>query len=75
VLGRHFSVDLLRPVGSTETVTLEWVVKSASHHPKGGQLLDLEGEIRDCAEQVRVRARGRVLVGATFREQAAAANE
>ncbi|WP_051092292.1 MaoC family dehydratase [Aromatoleum toluclasticum] len=75
VLGLQFSVDLLRPVGSTETVTLEWVVKSASYHPKGGQLLDLEGEIRDCAEDVRVRARGRVLVGATFRKQAAAASE
>lgn len=67
VLGLHFSVDLLRPVGVTETVTLEWVVKSASHHSKGGQLLDLEGEIRDCSEQVRVRAYGRVLVGASFR--------
>lgn len=73
VLGIHFSVDLLRPIGAEETITLEWVVESALCHPKGGHVLELGGEVRDRAGQLRVRAHGRVLVGADFSRQATAA--
>jgi acyl dehydratase len=75
VLGLHFSVDLLRPIGADETVNLEWVVNSAACHPKGGHVLDLDGTVRDCAGQLRVRAHGRVLVGAALRKKAVAATE
>jgi 3-hydroxybutyryl-CoA dehydratase len=72
VLGLHFSVDLLLPVWADETVTLEWAVESALCRPKGGHVLELGGAVRDCEGQVRVRARGRVLVGASLQKQAAA---
>jgi acyl dehydratase len=72
VLGLHFSVDLLLPVWADETVTLEWVVESALCRPKGGHVLELGGAVRDCEGQVRVRAHGRVLVGASLQKQAAA---
>ena len=66
VLGLHFSVDLLLPVWADETVTLEWVVEAISCRPTRGHLLELAGAVRDCEGHVRVRAHGRVLVGASL---------
>lgn len=63
VLGMSFSVDLLYPVSATETVTLAWVVISASAaaRRKNGSVLELEGSMKDANGRVSVLAHGRVM--------------
>ena len=61
VLGINFSVDLLRPVLASETVSIEWHVTSIAAHPKGGCILELQGSMKGADERTSVLAHGTVL--------------
>lgn len=61
VLGINFSVDLLRPVLASETVSIEWSVTSIATRSKGGCILDLQGSMKGADDRTRVLAQGTVL--------------
>ncbi|MDQ0080222.1 acyl dehydratase [Variovorax boronicumulans] len=61
VLGINFSVDLLRPVLASETVSLEWNVTSIAGRSKGGCILELQGSMRGADDRTSVLAHGTVL--------------
>jgi 3-hydroxybutyryl-CoA dehydratase len=65
-LGMQFTFELLRPVFADERVVMEWVVTSVQPHHRAGQILELEGALKDDEGRVLVRSRGRVLVNCSF---------
>ena len=62
VVGVHFDIAFERPVYAVSRVTLEWIVTAVRPH-RSGQMVDLEGAVRDETGQVCVAATGTVLVG------------
>ncbi len=63
MVGLEFWFRFRRPVYADETIRLEWLIVSATDHPRlGGAVVDLRGRIRNAAGETSVGAKGRVLV-------------
>lgn len=64
VVGLEFSVRFARPVYADEAVTVLWTVACVVPAKRGqGDVLELEGSLRDSQDRVCVWAKGKVLVG------------